>query len=62
MLLSGLPEYLRGDRHPTRALAAVGDAWYAIGPVLVFAAAGVAEPHLAEWPVLLAALVAQVIT
>ena len=62
VLLSDLPEYFRGDRHPTRALAAVGDAWYAIGPVLVVAAAGVTEPQLAEWPVLLAALAAQVIT
>jgi HD-GYP domain-containing protein (c-di-GMP phosphodiesterase class II) len=62
VLLSGLPEYFRGDRHPTRALAAVGDAWYAIGPVLVIGAAGITEPHLAEWPLLLAALAAQVIT
>src|SRR5687767_2167511 len=46
VLVSGLPEYLRGDRHPTRAIAAVGDAWYAIGPVLVIGAAGVTEPHL----------------
>jgi HD-GYP domain-containing protein (c-di-GMP phosphodiesterase class II) len=62
MLLSGLPEYLRGDRHPTRALAAVGDAWHAIGPVAVLAAAGMGAPQLAEWPVLLAALVAQIAT
>jgi HD-GYP domain-containing protein (c-di-GMP phosphodiesterase class II) len=62
VLLSDLSEYLRGDRHPARALAAVSDAWYAIGPVVVIAVAGVTEPHLAEWPVLLAALGAQVIT
>jgi HD-GYP domain-containing protein (c-di-GMP phosphodiesterase class II) len=60
MVLGGLPEYLRGDRHPTRALAAVGDSWHSIGPVAVLAAAGVTSPHLGEWPVLIAALVAQV--
>jgi putative nucleotidyltransferase with HDIG domain len=62
MVLGGLPEYLRRDRHPTRALAAVGDAWHAIGPVAVLAAAGVAAPELGDWPVLLAALAAQVAT
>jgi len=61
MVLGGLPEYLRGDRHPTRALAAIGDSWHAVGPVAVLAAAGVAAPELGDWPVLLAALVAQVV-
>jgi HD-GYP domain-containing protein (c-di-GMP phosphodiesterase class II) len=60
MVLSGVPEYVRGDRHPSRALAAVGDSWHAIGPVAVLAAAGVTEPHLGDWPVLVAALAAQV--
>jgi len=59
MLLSGLPDYIQGDRHPSRALAAIGDAWHAIGPVAVLAAAGVSEPHLADWPILLAALATQ---
>jgi HD-GYP domain-containing protein (c-di-GMP phosphodiesterase class II) len=62
MVLGGLPEYIRGDRHPSRALAAIGDSWHAVGPVTVLAAAGVATPHLANWPVLLAALAAQVVT
>jgi HD-GYP domain-containing protein (c-di-GMP phosphodiesterase class II) len=62
MVLGGLPEYVRGDRHPSRALAAIGDSWHAVGPVAVLAAAGVATPHLADWPVLLAALAAQVVT
>ena len=61
MVLGGLPEYLRGDRHPTRALAAISDSWHAIGPVAVLGAAGIAEPHLSEWPVLLAALAAQIV-
>ena len=60
MLLSGLPEYLNGERHPTRAIAAVGDSWHAVGPVAVLAAIGIAAPELAHWPVLLAALAAQV--
>jgi HD-GYP domain-containing protein (c-di-GMP phosphodiesterase class II) len=61
MVLGGLPEYIRGDRHPTRALAAVGDSWHTVGPVAVLAAAGVSAPELGEWPVLLAALGAQVV-
>jgi HD-GYP domain-containing protein (c-di-GMP phosphodiesterase class II) len=61
MVLGGLPEYLRGDRHPTRALAAISDSWHAIGPVAVLGAAGITEPHLSEWPVLLAALAAQIV-
>src|SRR5918994_1358460 len=60
MLLGGLPEYLDGERHPTRAIAAVGDSWHAVGPVAVLAAIGIAAPELADWPVLLAALAAQV--
>ena len=60
MVLGGLPEYFRHDRHPTRALAAIGDSWHTIGPVAVLAAAGIGAPDLGEWPLLLAALVAQV--
>ena len=62
MLLGGLPDYIRGDRHQTRAIAAIGDAWHTIGPVAVLAAAGVTAPHLNEWPILLAALGAQIAT
>jgi HD-GYP domain-containing protein (c-di-GMP phosphodiesterase class II) len=62
MVLGGLPEYVRSDRHPSRALAAIGDSWHAVGPVAVLAAAGVTAPHLGDWPVLLAALAAQVVT
>jgi putative nucleotidyltransferase with HDIG domain len=62
ILLSGVPDYVRGDRHASRALAAIGDAGHTIGPVAVLAAFGVAAPHLADWPVLLAALAAQFVT
>jgi HD-GYP domain-containing protein (c-di-GMP phosphodiesterase class II) len=60
MVLGGVPEYIRGDRHPNRLLATVGDAWHSVGPVLVLAIAGISAPELGEWPVLLAALAAQV--
>ncbi len=60
MVLGSTPEYLIGDRHPSRALAAVGNAWHSIGPVLVLAAFDVTAPNLSEWPVLLAALAAQI--
>src|SRR5215218_9364822 len=33
MVLSGVPEYVRRDRHPNRVLATVGDAWHSVGPV-----------------------------
>jgi HD-GYP domain-containing protein (c-di-GMP phosphodiesterase class II) len=62
MLLGGLPEYIRRDRHPSRALAAIGDAWHSVGPVAVLAIAGITSPELGDWPVLLVALVAQVVT
>jgi HD-GYP domain-containing protein (c-di-GMP phosphodiesterase class II) len=62
MGLGGLPEYAKGDRHPSRALAAIGDSWHAIGPVAVLAAAGVTEPQLGDWLILLTALAAQVVT
>src|SRR3954452_2980473 len=59
MLLGSLPEYLSGDRHPSRVLVGVGDAWHSVGPAAVIAAAGLTEPHLSDWPVLLLALAAQ---
>jgi HD-GYP domain-containing protein (c-di-GMP phosphodiesterase class II) len=59
MVLGALPEYLRGDRHPTRILVGIGDAWHSVGPAAVIAAAGLTAPHLGDWPVLLLALAAQ---
>jgi HD-GYP domain-containing protein (c-di-GMP phosphodiesterase class II) len=60
MVLGGTAEYVRGDRHPSRVLAAVGNAWHSIGPVAVLAVAGVTAPDLADWPVFVAALAAQI--
>jgi HD-GYP domain-containing protein (c-di-GMP phosphodiesterase class II) len=62
VLLGGAPDYVRGDRHASRALAAIGDAGHTIGPVAVLALAGVTAPHLAAWPILLTALAAQFVT
>jgi HD-GYP domain-containing protein (c-di-GMP phosphodiesterase class II) len=62
MVLRNLPEYGRGERHPGRVLLAVGDAWHSVGPAVVLAAAGLAAPELGEWPVLLGALTAQIVT
>jgi putative nucleotidyltransferase with HDIG domain len=62
MVLRNLPEYVRGERHPSRVLLAVGDAWHSIGPVGVLAAFALATPDLGDWPILLAALTAQIVT
>jgi len=59
MLLGSLPEYLSRDRHPTRILVGIGDAWHSVGPAAVIAAAGLTAPHLGDWPILLLALAAQ---
>jgi HD-GYP domain-containing protein (c-di-GMP phosphodiesterase class II) len=58
-LLAKLPDFLAGKTHRSRLLLSVGDAWHAVGPALVLGAAGVASPDLAQWPILLAALGAQ---
>jgi diguanylate cyclase (GGDEF)-like protein len=47
---------------PQRILASVADAWHAVGPALVFAAAGAPEPALAAADVLALAFAAQCAT
>jgi HD-GYP domain-containing protein (c-di-GMP phosphodiesterase class II) len=54
-----LPEALRGGLRPSRLLAAIGNSWFAVGPVLVLQLAGVAGIHDATPLVLIAALLAQ---
>jgi HD-GYP domain-containing protein (c-di-GMP phosphodiesterase class II) len=61
IVLGGLPDYLRGQLHRSRLPIALGDGWHAVGPALVLGLAGVAAPDLAQWPLLLAALVAQLL-
>jgi HD-GYP domain-containing protein (c-di-GMP phosphodiesterase class II) len=59
LLLDRLPEVLAGRLHPQRLLVPVGDAWFALGPVVVFLGAGVSGPDWQDWPVYFLALAAQ---
>ena len=59
LLLGHLPDYIRGRRHPSRALLSLGNSWYAIAPALVFAFGSGGDPDLSDWPLLAAALGAQ---
>ena len=54
-----LPDYLRGKRHPQRALISLGDAWHAVGPAAVLVAAGSPGAALEHWPIYALALLAQ---
>ena len=58
-ILSQLPEHARGDRHPDRIVLHLVSSWYAIGPVLVLAAAGSPPPPVATSRIVLLALAAQ---
>ncbi|HEY1777886.1 MAG TPA: ATP-binding protein [Solirubrobacteraceae bacterium] len=57
-VLARLPDVVKGDLRPSRLVHAVGNAWYSIGPVAVFALAHTA-PADAGAGLLLAALAAQ---
>jgi signal transduction histidine kinase len=59
LLLGDLPDYFRGRRHVLRAMQALGDSWYSIGPAVILAATGAEDPAWRDWPIYLAALVAQ---
>jgi putative nucleotidyltransferase with HDIG domain len=59
LVLDRIPAVLAGRAHPELLLTALGNAWFAIGPAVVFAVAGLDEPALADWPVYLLALAAQ---
>jgi putative nucleotidyltransferase with HDIG domain len=58
-LLGNLPNYLRGRTYPDRAVSAFGDAWFAVGPVLVLGLAEAGAPTWADWPLYVGALGAQ---
>ena len=47
--------------HPLRLVVTIPDAWHAVGPALVLAAAGGPQPALAHWPLYLAAFAAQAV-
>jgi putative nucleotidyltransferase with HDIG domain len=59
IFLAGLFDGVRRAMHVERTLFGLADAWYAVGPVTVLAAAGATEPRLADWPIYVAALLAQ---
>jgi putative nucleotidyltransferase with HDIG domain len=61
IVLGGVPDCVRGRAHVSRLLRAPGDAWHSVGPALVIALAGSPDPSLSEWPLLLAALGAQLV-
>jgi HD-GYP domain-containing protein (c-di-GMP phosphodiesterase class II) len=49
----------RGHIHPQRVFLRLIDSWHAVGPVLVLALAGEQPPAWDDWPVYVAALIAQ---
>jgi putative nucleotidyltransferase with HDIG domain len=57
--LDRLPALLAGRLHPHRLLIVLGDAWFALGPALVFELLHPGAPSLSDWPVYLLALVSQ---
>jgi HD-GYP domain-containing protein (c-di-GMP phosphodiesterase class II) len=59
MLLGDVVEVFEGKISFERVLVRLGNASYAIGPVLVLALAGEPEPSLDRWPVFVLALSAQ---
>lgn len=59
LALESAVDVVAGRRHASRLVAALGDAWFAVGPALVFVLAGIDAPALADWPIYLLALMAQ---
>jgi putative nucleotidyltransferase with HDIG domain len=59
VLVDRAPEVLTGRWHPQRLISAFGDAWFAVGPALVFISADLGKPTLADWQPYLLVLVAQ---
>lgn len=61
LIIGNLPSLLTGSRHFDRAVMAGGNSWHTIGPAVVFALAGLHAPLWSDWPLLLAALAAQLL-
>jgi HD-GYP domain-containing protein (c-di-GMP phosphodiesterase class II) len=59
LCLDRLPDVLARRTHPQRLLWALGDAWFSVGPAVVFLVAGAGTPKWEDWPIYLLALAAQ---
>jgi HD-GYP domain-containing protein (c-di-GMP phosphodiesterase class II) len=59
LVLGVVPQILEGRRAPDRAVVALADSWHAVGPAIVFTAAGLGHPGWSDWPLLVLALAAQ---
>jgi HD-GYP domain-containing protein (c-di-GMP phosphodiesterase class II) len=62
LLVGGSLEYATGRTPLDHALTVLPGSWHAVGPVIVLAAAGEAEPRLDHWYVYVAALAVQFLT
>jgi putative nucleotidyltransferase with HDIG domain len=60
LAIARLPDVFAGEVRPSRLLLSVGNSWFAIGPVAVFALAGTPPDH-AGLPLLITALAVQFI-
>lgn len=58
-VLGKSPSILGGSRFPDRVLASIANAWHSVGPALIFSLARLVAPDWADWPLLAAALAAQ---
>jgi putative nucleotidyltransferase with HDIG domain len=58
LVLAALPRVASGQQRATRLIKRIGDAWFAIGPALVFAISDTRPEHAGPW-LLAAALLAQ---
>ena len=59
MLLSRVPDFATRRWHPQRGLVAISDAWFSLGPAIVFAVASIHGVHWQDWWIWLLALLAQ---
>jgi putative nucleotidyltransferase with HDIG domain len=60
-LLGEAPDFIRGRTHHDRWLHCLGDAWFAIGPVLVLGLLASDQPSLSDAPVYVLAIAAQIL-
>jgi HD-GYP domain-containing protein (c-di-GMP phosphodiesterase class II) len=59
LLLSDAPLFVTRRAHPERAAVLLLSSWYVLGPVVVLCLAGAEPPDWGDWPIYVAALLAQ---